>query len=623
MDKTKQFWLEDQFRPTFEFNASVVWFYCGLFTLFIGGLTLDSIPSSMFLIIAGSMLFISALRFYQGIPLLRRQLKMFTNYFYKLDMRDFRNKNLKDKSIINLGLGFEWGVEHAQRAMRITSMSSDFSEVKLPMLAKPFLMRNKTDTLKLGGKAWIQGLGDEKPIEIQESVAHGHTSIFGVPGSGKTTLLTLLAVSSLHRGNSNIIIDPKNDPNWRKALESEAKALGKPFYFFHPAHSSTSCRIDPLKNYSRSVELASRISNLLPGSEQEQDPFSQFAWKCINQIVCGQLYIDERPQISSIGFYLQSGKRKLAEKCLDKLFKEVIDPNWRHLRGNEMMKEGGGVLLDGMIMHYQSVLQDVHGDDAIDGIISLVTHDAQHMSRMLASTDPLFAQLNSSPLKELLSPELDLGDDDIKRPIVDLEKFVETGGVLYVALDSMSDSVTSAALAKLILGSLCATSAKRYNYSEGRGRRLSIFCDESHSAISNSLIDLLAASRGSSFELYVSTQSIPDYIAKSSDAVANRLLGLTSNFICLRCTDTVTQEYASSNFGETFLKSVSHQLGGGGNTSGDLSEQSGSFGEKLSDVKECIFNPFLLGELPNLQYIARLQNGKKIKGRIPFLTGVK
>jgi len=100
-------------------------------------------------------------------------------------------------------------------------------------------------------------------------------------------------------------------------------------------------------------------------------------------------------------------------------------------------------------------------------------------------------------------------------------------------------------------------------------------------------------------------------------------LGLTSNFICLRCTDTVTQEYASSNFGETFLKSVSHQLGGGGNTSGDLSEQSGSFGEKLSDVKECIFNPFLLGELPNLQYIARLQNGKKIKGRIPFLTGVK
>lgn len=621
MDKTKHFWLEDLFRPIFELKASALWFLGAISLLIFSGIELSFKQSEASLYVASGMLIMALIRLREGYPLFKRQMKLFTNYLLVIDIAMHRKKHLKKKNkIISLGMGYEWGVEHAQRSAKIMSMSTDFAEVNQPLLLQPYIRSKQKVTETLGGKAWIQGLGDEAPIEIPASTMFGHTTILGVPGSGKTTLLTLLSTMSLYHGNTVIIIDPKNDPAWQNAMESEAKALGVPFHFFHPAHPSKSVCIDPLRNYSRSVELASRIAGLLPGSEKDADPFSQFAWKCINQIVDGLIYIGKRPQLVNIGFYLNVAKGKLAFECLDKLFKEVVAEDWQIQKTKQLTKLGGGSLLQGMIIYYQQELVGEHNVPAIDGVVTLVTHDAQHMSRMLASTDPLFAQLNSYPLNELLSPKLDLeADDDEAKKIIDIDKFTETGGVLYIALDSNSSSVTSSAMSKLILGSLSASSARRYNYKEGKGRRLSIYCDESHSCVSPALVDLLATARGSAFELVISSQSIPDYIAKTSDAIANRILGLTSNFICLRCTDDITKQYASNNFGQAHLKSVSYRLSSDSDSSKSVGEHSSGVGETLNSIKDSVFDPQLLADLPNLQYIARLQNGKKIKGRIPLL----
>ncbi|WP_024605517.1 MULTISPECIES: conjugative transfer system coupling protein TraD [unclassified Pseudoalteromonas] len=623
VDRGKHFWMENLFRPIFELRVAQIWFCGGLFTIIAGGYAFEtSIPAH--LIIGVTMILVSLLRLKSGYPLLKRQFRIFVNYFYVVPLSKFRKDNIKNKERAFLGKGFEWGPEHAQRAYQVMSMSTEFKEVKIPFVLKPFTKKYEETTRKLGGRPWIHGLGDEKEVDANESVFHAHSVIFGNPGTGKTTLLKMLSGGALHRGNVIIIIDPKNDSAWRQGIEAETKALGMEdrFYFFHPSHPSKSCRIDPMSSYVRTTELASRIASLLPG-ESESDPFVQFAWKCIYQIIEAMHYVDEKPQLTSIGYYLMSGKRQLAERCFDRLFVNVLGEDWVKTMGAQIEKLGQGDLLAGMVAYYSQTLMKEHANPALDGMVSMVTHDSQHMSKMLSTTAPLFAQLTSKPLDELLSPKVTMGEDDELRPIVDIDKLVRTGGVLYVALDSLSDSMVASAIGKLVLADVCAASARRYNYEEGLGRRVSLFVDEAHACINEPLINMMAVARGAQFELYVSSQTLPDYIAKTSEAQARRILGLASNLFCLRVNDNVTQEYATENFGEANIRSLGFSLNSGTSTAGDLSDFSGGLKEQLTETREKIFPATMLGDLPNLQYIARLADGRKIKGRIPFLTEPK
>ncbi len=619
IDRGKQFWMENMFRPVFELKQAQIWFVGGFITLFTGGLALDtSVP--IHVILFGYMMIQSGIRVKQGLPLLKRQFKLFVNYFYVISALEFRERNLKKKDVAFLGRGFSWGPEHAQRAYQVMSMSTDYLEIKLPLVLRPFSKKYEKTTRKLGGRPWIHGLGEEKEVTADESVFHAHSVIFGNPGTGKTTLLNMFSSGALHRGNVVIIIDPKNDADWRKTIQRECKALGMEdkFYFFHPSHPSKSCRIDPLTSYVRTTELASRLSSLLPG-EAESDPYVQFAWKCIYQVIEAQLYVGEKPKLTNIAYYLMSGKFQLAKRCLDKLFCEVLGPDWVTTMGKDIEKMGQGSLIAGMCFYYTQNLQADHPNPAVNGIVEMVSHPQEHMTKMLGSTAPLFAQLTSKPLDELLSTTLKMEETDDERPIVDTDKLVRTGGVLYVALDSLSDSMVASAIGKLILADVCAASARRYNYEEGQGRRVSLFVDEAHACINDPLINMLAVARGAKFELYVSSQTLPDYIAKTNEAQARRILGLASNLFCLRVNDNITQEYATENFGEASIREVGFSLNSGTSTTGAIGEFSGGLKEQLSQTREKVFPATLLGDLPNLQYIARLADGRKVKGRIPFL----
>src|SRR5699024_12075237 len=50
----------------------------------------------------------------------------------------------------------------------------------------------------------------------------GHTLITGNVGTGKTVLQRLLSISMLHLGHVIVVIDPKNDAEWRQSLMDEA-----------------------------------------------------------------------------------------------------------------------------------------------------------------------------------------------------------------------------------------------------------------------------------------------------------------------------------------------------------------------------------------------------------------
>ena len=46
---------------------------------------------------------------------------------------------------------------------------------------------------------------------------------------------------------------------------------------------------------------------------------------------------------------------------------------------------------------------------------------------------------------------------------------------------------------------------------------------------------------------------------------------------------------------------------------------TGTHGERLMEEESSLFPAALLGELPNLHYIAKLSGGRIVKGRLPIL----
>jgi hypothetical protein len=51
----------------------------------------------------------------------------------------------------------------------------------------------------------------------------------------------------------------------------------------------------------------------------------------------------------------------------------------------------------------------------------------------------------------------------------------------------------------------------------------------------------------------------------------------------------------------------------------DISNFQGSYGERVTEAEAPKVSPALLGEIPNLEFIANISGGRVVKGKIPIL----
>ena len=574
----------------------------------------------------------AAFKAIKAMPLLIKQYKLKTNSMKFLPVEKLRKYNMQNKereSGIMIGEGFEWGAEHANRAHQIDDMTTKFEEVKTPVALQLLQALKSSTTEGLGGKPWIHGLGEEELMRCIEETFFGHTFICGNVGTGKTTLLKLLSLGMLHIPLSQnkktllIIIDPKNDSAWRSALEKECDHQGLPFNYFNPSRPSESCKIDPLKNYNRITEIADRLSGLLI-TDQGSNAFIDFGHESIFKVVSAMEYIGERPRITSIRDYLTEKKGDLLHKALTKYYELHKGDGWKRTEWNHMMKtvssSPNDTELDIMANYYNNVARNEKQEQGVEGMLALYMHNAEHYQKMVTSLLPLFSNLTAEPLDDLLSPRMDLTMKD-KRKVLDTKTLSETGGVLYIATGSMSDAKTSSNIAKLLLADITAVAGDVYDHKDGKGLRVSLFVDEASQVISKegSIINMLAMGRAANYQIFLSTQTIPDLEAKTDSATADRILGLCNNFFSLRVTDSRTQQYVSDQLGQKSITNQQITVNHSQSTEGKASEFGAGYAERLNKIKDASFPPHLLGQLPKLEYMCRLADGKISKGRIPVV----
>ena len=606
-------------RPAYELYAVAGWggavLVCGWAMIGAG-----APPGPLWYAIAFAGLRISQ-RLWSAGAVLRRRTKLAGKPVEVISTADLERKTRPGQ--VWMGWGFEWRREHRQRLYELEKRDANGLQV-LPWLrhgAKP-----------KKGNPLLHGVGiKERDIYVPVEEFAGHMFVPATTGAIKTRLLAMLAVQAIHRQprESVLVVDPKGDSELRDLIRSECTRAGRAadFAYFHPAQPTESVRLDPLHNWTRTTQVASRIGALVP-SESGNDPFSAFGWRVCYLVAeaCARSS-RERPTLTTIRRYVEDGVDLLLHRVIaQELGDRGID--WRKAIAEDVAKlkerrgrrpnEGTPVETVALVTYYKQVSQAWKRSALMDGLMSMYDHNREHSQKMLASLIPVLAMLTASDLEGLLSP--DRSDPKDLRPIVDGAKIVESGMVMYMGLDSLADQTIANAIASITLADLASHAGARYN--EGLSEpKINIFVDEANQAVNAPFIELLNKGRAAGVRACFFSQTVSDFVAAlGSEALAHQVLANANSVLVGRVKGKTTTDYASQAFGMSVLETARvHE--GTQPQSDEVVGHSASYGRAVNETMSELVPPEQLGRLPDLEYFATYAGGAVQKGRIPVVIG--
>ena len=588
-------------RPIYEWRMTGVWL--GAASLMLVVTKTLPVPSrvgvaaSLFCVGIGGLRALQAWRRSQDSARIRLTDKQFIGIPEVIGLANVAAR----RESIWLGRGFHWTDIEASR------MHSLIGRGIAAQMGKELLHKD--------GAYWLHGLAREGDIHVDLDSLVGHTLIVGTTRVGKTRLLDLLIAQAIARGEPVIIIDPKGDHGLAENARRVCEALGQAdrFIYFHPAHPEKSVCIDPLRNWNRKTELASRIAALIP-SETGADPFTAFGWKVLNDIVNGLIATGIRPNLVQLRRYIEGGPDDLLLKALRLHFKHHV-PDWESRISSFIKQYRGNQLLAYISFYKQIVIHDAQSVD-LDGLISTYEHNREHFQKMVASLIPILSMLTSDPLTELLSPNLDPGHE---RHVTDMARAIRTEKVLYVGLDSLADATVGSAIGSVLLADLAAVAGDRYNYGINTLKPVNLFIDEAAEVINQPTIQLMNKGGGALFRVTIATQTFADFASRLGDEnKARQVLANTNNKIALRVLDAETQKYIADGIPK--IKARVMMIRYGHNVDSRIhDEYTASYQEQATEEEADLIPPAILSELPPLHFFARMSGGRTIKGRIPIL----
>ncbi|WP_207461829.1 conjugative transfer system coupling protein TraD [Azospirillum sp. SYSU D00513] len=593
---------EMPWRPNFEAVAATGW--CMSSAVAILSAQFTSLPPAPFHWSAALGAAFGAHQAYKAYGHHRRKARLSGHELKFISMDELKANMKKDQ--LWLGMGFTWDQPHTQLCYEI--LKRDKSKI-LPQTQQM-------------GSPWIHGLSTkDEDLHLQIADTKGHVLVVGTTRSGKTRLFDLLVTQAIMRGECVIIIDPKGDKDLRNNAARACQAMGQPerFVWFHPGFPEMSACIDPMKNFNRATELAARIAGQMKG-DKNGDGFMAYSQMALNNVIQGLLLTGVSPNLINIKSYLDSSPlfADLVAKSLGIWCGKHV-PTWQDEIQSYLAKakddEGRA---NAYIKYYRDRVAEIAPNPDLEGLISQHEHDKSHHAKMIATLMPLMNQLTSGHLGRMLSPDPQNMDD--ARRMTDMTRIIEQGKVCYVGLDSLTDKIVGQTIGSILLADLASVAGDRYNYGVNN-RPVNLFVDEAAEVVNDQLISLLNKSGGADFRLLIATQTLADFTAAlGSEPKARQVLGNLNNQISLRIIDQETQQYIADSLPPTWIKytmtTQGSSIGVGGH---GRMEFSGNSGERLMEEEVPMFSAPLLGQLPNLEFVAKVSGAKLWKGRLPIL----
>ncbi|CAN7642559.1 conjugative transfer system coupling protein TraD [Acidovorax sp. LjRoot129] len=601
--------FDNPWRPNYEAGQALGWF--GAFAVCIASVTYTPLPTTFAAVAAFGCGGMALLRLSKAWA--RYSDKARTNITGKtfIDIEGLKkaSKNSIKNKELWLGHGFQWTDIESQRMHALIASG----------VAKTL---GKEATSK-DGSYWLHGLQKEADVSASLELLEGHTLIVGSTGVGKTRLFDLMIGQAILRGEPVIIIDPKGDQGLADNARRICESMGQPdrFVYFNPAHPEKSACLDPLRNWNRKTELASRVAALIP-SETGADAFVAFGWKVLQDICAGLIATGARPNLVSLRRYIEGGPDDLLVKGLQMHFRQKVK-NWEegvasYVKQNQAKGKAKGqeALLMAYIQYYKEVVIHEWPNVDLQGLISTYEHNREHFQKMVASLIPILSMLTADPLAELLSPDPENANGKI---VLDMSRVIRNDMVLYMGLDSLADPTVGSAIGSVMLADMTAVAGDLYNYGEGKRKPIAVFVDEAAEVINTPTIQLLNKGRGAGFRLTIATQTFADFSARLGDEnKALQVLANTNNKIALRVQDTRTQQFFADGIPK--IKAQSMSVSYGHNVAADASANyDASYKEQSTAEEADLIPPAILSELPPLHFYARMSGGRTFKARIPIL----
>ncbi len=526
-----------------------------------------------------------------------------------------------------LGIGFRWWPEHSQKLYEL--MKIDWTKLQLPGWLTKLLLGNASLPDEAAGLPIIHGVSatDEsifRPLKNFE----GGLCLCGTTQAGKGVYLSHLVSQAIARGDVVIVIDPKHSSRLKDNILHACRAAGRDDPLtFHPAFPDTGIRLDPMHSFTNATEIASRIRQAFPPNMDES--FANFAWMAVNAIAQGLIALEIRPTLPLIAKYVKLGIYDILEPLLEGHARAHAPEDWEKQKTDLLQKAGRAPTptvserLMILVALYETELHRDYPDPAIDGLIEVFRHNREHYSKITASLLPVLSMLTTGKLADSLSPNVtDIHDT---RPVMNLEKIIQGGHVLYLGLDSMPNPTVASTMAGIWLADLANIAGRRYNLgiSALSSRRISLFIDEVSNVINVPLIEILNKGAESGIQTTCAMQTIADLAHRmGSVEAAHVVLGNLNNLIALRTKDQMTQNFVVETLGNTYIANQSLSISS--RASDYLSpEYTGGLSRQMQSDLEPIFPPEFLGKLPNCEAIVQVSAGYIYKTRCPILIAGK
>lgn len=558
-----------------------------------------------------------------------------------------------------LGRGFRWDQRHSQRLVEVRHPDSRkylepghayrmVRTLELKWEKQRFLRRlsrltrantwwNPVRPLPpVGGDAALHGVGleDEDAAWLPLEERPGHTLVLGTTRVGKTRLAELLVTQDIRRREVVIVVDPKGDLDLLRRMFAEAKRAGRlnRFHLFHLGFADISERYNPVGEFGRITEVATRTTAPLP-NQGNSAAFKEFAWRFSNAVAQALVGLGRKPDLKSLGRYVTHIEPLLVDyfklwmdqhgpedwkQTVDRLAADEEFPKRlpRELKSRDRFAAA-------LVTFYKE--RNLY-DPVCDSLKSTLEYDKTYFDKLTASLLPLIEKLTSGSVGELIAPDYE--DLDDPRPILDWNKVIREGGIVYVGLDALSDVEVAHAVGNAMLADLTSIAGRLYKHGHAYGLPgdpgprpvINMHLDEFNEIVGKEFIPMVNKAGGAGIQVTAYTQTASDVEAGIGDrAKAGQIFGNFNNLLMLRVRNEETARLLTDQLPKVRVYTkIAESRTTDNNDPDSPVDFTSQNADRLSETEVDMLMPADLVSLPKGQAFALIEGGRLYKIRLPL-----
>lgn len=611
-------------------------------------------PPEWGLPIALVLVTLSLLRFVQGLKVVRyqRNLRTLKSYVLRPDEIPWSREHLF------LGLGFRWDQRHTQRlydsrepqagryvtqpwlyraARRFEIWAEHRAQwAELAALTRLDSPWNPVRPLPdVGGDPCIHGVEpDETQVMLPLSNRVGHMLVLGTTRVGKTRYEEVFVTQDIRRGDVVIVFDPKGDLDLLMRMFAEAKRAHRLEHFqvFHLGYPEISARYNPVGSFERITEVATRTSDPLP-DEGNSAAFKEFVWRFINVLAKAMFALGERPDFTRLYAYAVDTEAlavRYIEHWLDRDHEGWRDRfDFDEERDAKDRTKAEQARKTGRTLRTVCLVAFVRGHElrepVAEALMSVLGNDRTYFEKLVSSLYPLMEKLTTGKTAELIAPDYEDLEDE--RPILDWLQVINSGGIVYVGLDSLSDHEVASAIGGAMFSDLTSVAGTIYKHGADIGqaeaspkRKLALHADEFNELVGNSFIPMVNKAGGAGYQVTAYTQTWHDVEARiGSKPKAEQIAGNFNSLVMMRVQNTETAEMLTQRLPEVnVITRTAASSASDTNDPTDFAEFASRNEDRISTEKIPTLSTADVMQLPKGQAFCLINGGQLWKIRIPL-----